>query len=117
MFTYCNYIFLGIYLLGDHMTLIKNSSIKKLTLSIFATLYLIFFIFTILNLYSYSKYESLKTEKLIKNFNLSLSKQISEKINSISDVSKYPLLIPEISNLHNILRSDNVLDINNYNYL
>ncbi|WP_343009379.1 sensor histidine kinase [Clostridium celatum] len=99
------------------MTLIKNSSIKKLTLSIFATLYLIFFIFTILNLYSYSKYESLKTEKLIKNFNLSLSKQISEKINSISDVSKYPLLIPEISNLHNILRSDNVLDINNYNYL
>jgi len=95
----------------------KNSSIKKLTLYIFTMIYLIFFLLTTLNLYSYSKYEFNKTEKLIKTFNSSLSQQITEKINSILDVSKYPLLMPEIDTLHNILKTNENYEINNYNYL
>jgi len=95
----------------------KNLSIKKLSLIIFSILYFIFFIITSLNLYSYSKYEFSKTEKLIKNFNTSLSQQFVEKINNISDVSKYPLLIPEIDNLHSILTSNTPYDISKYNYL
>lgn len=95
----------------------KNSSIKKLTLYIFTMIYLIFFLLTTLNLYSYSRYEFNKTEKLIKTFNSSLSQQITEKINSILDVSKYPLLMPEIDTLHNILKTNENYEINNYNYL
>ena len=95
----------------------KNLSIKKLTLIIFTGLYLIFLLFTTFNLYSYSKYESNKTEKLIKNFSISFSNQIEEKINNISDVSKYPLLIPEINTLHQILRDNETFKITNYNYL
>lgn len=95
----------------------KNLSIKKLTLIIFTCLYLIFLLFTTFNLYSYSKYEYNKTEKLIKNFNISFSNQIEEKINNISDVSKYPLLIPEINTLHQILRDNETFKITNYNYL
>lgn len=95
----------------------KTLSIKKLTLYIFTFMYLIFFLITTFNLYIYSKQEFNKTEKLIKNFNTSLSQQISEKINSISDVSKYPLLIPEINTLHTILKENTEYKINNYNYL
>lgn len=95
----------------------KDISIKKLTLFIFIITYIIFFIITSLNLYSYSSYEFNKTEKLIKNFNISLSQQIIEKLNSISDASKYPLLIPEIDDLHSILSADRAYDINGYNYL
>lgn len=95
----------------------KNLSIKKLTLITFTCLYLFFLIFTTFNLYSYSKYEYNKTEKLIKNFNISFSNQIEEKINNISDVSKYPLLIPEINTLHQILRDNETFKITNYNYL
>lgn len=95
----------------------KNSSIKKLTLYIFTMIYLIFFLLTTLNLYTYSRYEFNKTEKLIKTFNSSLSQQITEKINSILDVSKYPLLMPEIDTLHNILKTNENYEINNYNYL
>ncbi|MCR1951123.1 MULTISPECIES: sensor histidine kinase [unclassified Clostridium] len=95
----------------------KNLSIKKLTLIIFTCLYLIFLLVTTFNLYSYSKYEFNKTEKLIKNFNISFSNQIEEKINTISDVSKYPLLIPEISTLHQTLRDTENFQISHYNYL
>ena len=95
----------------------KNISIKKLTLLIFIIMYIIFFIITSLNLYSYSKYEFNKTEKLIENFNVSLTQQIVEKVNNISDVSKYPLLIPEIDTFHSILSADRAYNINEYNYL
>ena len=95
----------------------KSLSIKKLTIYIFTIMFLFFFLLTTLNLYSYSRYEFNKTEKLLKNFNVSLSQQITEKINSILDVSKYPLLIPEINILHNILKTNENYEINNYNYL
>lgn len=95
----------------------KDLSIKKLTIYIFTTIYLIFILLTSLNFYSYSRYEFNKTEKLIKNSNASLSQQITEKINTILDISKYPLLIPEIDKLHNILKTNENYEINNYNYL
>lgn len=97
--------------------LYRNLSIKKLTLIIFIIMYLIFLIITSLNLYSYSNYEFNKTEKLIKNFNISLSQQITQKIANILDVSKYPLIIPEIDTLNNILLADNSYTIEQYNYL
>ncbi|MDS0524828.1 histidine kinase [Clostridium sp. SHJSY1] len=99
------------------MKLNRNLSIKKLTLIIFSIMYTIFFIITSINLYSYSKYEFSKTEKLIKNYNISLSQQLTEKINNISNVSKYPLLIPEIDNLHSILSANKSFSISDYNYL
>jgi two-component system sensor histidine kinase YesM len=80
-------------------------------------MYSIFFIITSLNLYSYSNYEFNKTEKLIRNYNTSLSQQFTEKINNISNVSKYPLLVPEIDRLHSILSANKSYDINEYNYL
>lgn len=95
----------------------KNMSIKKTTLLIFAIMYAIFFALTTYNLYSYSSSEFSKTEKLVKNFNTSLSNQIFEKCNSISDVSKYPLIIPEIDKLHTILTNTEPYDITEYNYL
>ena len=95
----------------------KDLSIKKLTIYIFTIIYLIFILLTSLNFYSYSRYEFNKTEKLIKNSNTSLSQQITEKINTILDISKYPLLIPEIDKLHNILKTNENYEINNYNYL
>ncbi|GAA0752799.1 sensor histidine kinase [Clostridium sartagoforme] len=99
------------------MNYFKKLSIKKFTLFIFTFLYAIFLIVTAFNLYSYSKYEFNKTEKLIKNFNISITNQIKEKLNNISDVSKYPLLIPEIDNLHTILKNNETFKIDNYNYL
>lgn len=95
----------------------KFLSIKKLTIYIFTIIFLFFFLLTTLNLYSYSRYEFNKTEKLLKNINVSLSQQITEKINSILDVSKYPLLIPEINILHNILKVNESYNIDKYNYL
>jgi two-component system sensor histidine kinase YesM len=95
----------------------NNASIKRLTLMIFLVMHILFFIITTLSLYSYSKYEFEKTEKLIKNFDTSLSQQISEKLTSFSDISKYPLLIPDIDKLHEILLSNKVNDIEQYNYL
>ena len=95
----------------------KHLSIKKLTIFILIFMYIIYFIATSLNLYSYSKYEFSKTEKVIKNFNSSLSYQIAEKINNISDVSKYPLLIPETEKLNAILSDNNGTEITDYNYL
>lgn len=95
----------------------KNLSIKKLTLIIFIIMYILFFIITSVNLYSYSNYEFNKTEKLIKNFNISLSQQITQKVNTILDVSKYPLIIPEIDTLNSILLSDKSYSIDDYNYL
>ena len=94
----------------------KNLSIKKLTIFILIFMYIIYFIATSLNLYSYSKYEFNKTEKVVKNFNSSLTQQITEKINNISDVSKYPLLIPEVDKLNAILNND-ANEIADYNYL
>ncbi|MGG7143151.1 sensor histidine kinase [Clostridium nigeriense] len=95
----------------------KYLSIKKLTIYIFTIIYLIFFLLTTLNLYYYSKSEFNKTEKLIKNSNTSLSQQITEKINNILDISKYPLLIPEIDRLHDILKTNENYNIDNYNFL
>lgn len=99
------------------MLISKQLSIKKITLIIFTVMYLLFFIITSLNLYSYSSYESQKTENLIVNFNTGLSNQITEKLANISDVSKYPLLIPEISKLHDILTKNTNYKIEDYNYL
>ncbi|MGN0143499.1 MAG: sensor histidine kinase [Clostridium sp.] len=95
----------------------KQLSIKKLTLLIFSLMYIVFFIITSLNLFSYSKYEFNKTEKLIKNFNIGLSNQITQKISNIIDVSKYPLIIPDIDSLNEILTSNNSYSIDEYNYL
>ena len=94
-----------------------NLSIKRLTIFILIFMYVIYFLATSLNLYSYSKYEFNKTEKVVKNFNSSLSQQIIEKLNNISDVSKYPLLIPEVSKLNAILNDNNNSEITDYNYL
>src|SRR5690242_9644363 len=104
-------------MVGELMSFYKTISIKKLTLFIFVFMYIIFFIITGFNLYSYSNYEFNKTEKLIKNFNISLSQQIIEKFSNISDISKYPLLIPDTDTLHNILSADKYYDISDYNYL
>ncbi|EOR20337.1 multi-sensor signal transduction histidine kinase, partial [Clostridium sartagoforme AAU1] len=105
-------------IIGGYMRIIsKDLSIKKLTIYIFTIIYLIFILLTSLNFYFYSRYEFNKTEKLIKNSNTSLSQQITEKINTILDISKYPLLIPEIDKLHNILKTNENYEINNYNYL
>lgn len=95
----------------------KNLSIKKLTLIIFTVMYIIFLLITGMNLYSYSKYEFNKTEKLICNYNTSLSQQINQKLNNVIDVSKYPLIIPEIDKVHNILTNESEYNINDYNYL
>lgn len=95
----------------------KNLSIKKLTLIIFTVMYIIFLLITGMNLYSYSKYEFNKTEKLICNYNTSLSQQINQKLNNVIDVSKYPLIIPEIDKVHNILANESEYNINDYNYL
>lgn len=104
--------------IGDFMNFIKKDfSIKKLTLIIFIVMYILFFIITTLNLYSYSKYEFSKTEKLIKNFNIGLTKQLDQKIDTILDVSKYPLIIPEIDEVNQILLSDKSYSIDEYNYL
>lgn len=100
------------------MKFLKNDlSIKKLTLLIFIIMYVLFFIVTTLNLYSYSEYEFAKTEKLIKNFNISLTKQINQKIDTVLDVSKYPLIIPEIDTVNKILQLDKPYSIDEYNYL
>ena len=95
----------------------KQLSIKKLTLLIFSLMYIILFLITSLNLFSYSKYEFNKTEKLIKNTNIGLSNQIEQKIGNIIDVSKYPLIIPDINHLNTILSSNNSYSIDDYNYL
>ena len=95
----------------------KNLSIKQLTIFIFIFMYIVYFIVTSFNLYWYSKYEFNKTEKVVKNFNSSLSQQITEKLNNISDVSKYPLFIPEIDKLNTILSDNNGSGITDYNYL
>ena len=94
----------------------KNNSIKKTTIMIFSIMYSIFFILTSINLYFYSYYEFKKTEKLINNSNLNLSQQITEKIDNILNVSKYPLIIPETDKLNSIL-SNISYSINDYNYL
>ena len=99
------------------MILDKNLSIKKLTILIFIIMYSLFFIMTIINLYSYSRYEFSKNDKLIKNFNTTLSQQLYEKFNNFSEVSKSPLIIPEIDKLHSTLTSDEKYDIADYNYL
>ncbi|MDU5176655.1 MAG: sensor histidine kinase, partial [Clostridium sp.] len=99
------------------MKINRDLSIKKLTLLIFLSIYIIFLIVTAVNLYSYSRYEFNKTEKLIKNFNLSLSTQITQKLDNIIDVSKYPLIIPDIEKLNTTLSNNNTYDIEQYNYL
>lgn len=94
-----------------------NLSIKRLTLIIIILAYSSFFLITSFNLQSYADYEFTRTEKLIKNFNTTLSEQIVEKVNNISSVSKYPLLLPEMNTLNSILSSNDSYDINSYNYL
>ncbi|MBE6063746.1 MAG: sensor histidine kinase [Clostridium butyricum] len=97
--------------------LINNISIKKLTLCIFIVMYIIFLSITGINLYSYSQYEFNKTEKLICNYNTNLSQQINQKIDGVIDVSKYPLIIPEIDKVHDILNKGDNYNISDYNYL
>lgn len=99
------------------MILKKDMSIKRITILVFLIMYALFFLMTSVNLYSYSKYEFNKTNKVIKNFNTTLSQQIYEKFNNLSDVSKYPLIIPDIEKLHYILTSNEKYEINDYNYL
>lgn len=96
----------------------KNDiSIKRTTILVFIIMYSLFFLITSINLYSYSQYEFSKTNKVIKNFNTTLSQQIYEKFNNLSDVSKYPLIIPDIDKLHSILTSNEKYEIDDYNYL
>lgn len=95
----------------------KQLSIKKLTLLIFSLMYIVLFLITSLNIFSYSKYEFNKTEKMIKNTNIGLSNQIEQKIGNIIDVSKYPLIIPDIDHLNEVLNSNNSYSIDDYNYL
>lgn len=96
----------------------KNDiSIKRTTILVFIIMYSLFFLMTSINLYSYSQYEFSKTNKVIKNFNTTLSQQIYEKFNNLSDVSKYPLIIPDIDKLHSTLTSNEKYEINDYNYL
>lgn len=96
---------------------IRKLSIKKLTLFIFIIMYIIFFIITSINLYSFSSYEFNKTEKLIKNINSNLSEQIEQKLNTLIDISKYPLIIPETEKLNSILNSSTNYTIDDYNFL
>ena len=79
------------------MILKNDISIKRTTILVFIIMYALFFLMTSINLYSYSQYEFSKTNKVIKNFNTTLSQQIYEKFNNLSDVSKYPLIIPDIN--------------------
>lgn len=95
----------------------KYLSIKSLTIIILCIIYFIFFIATSINLYVYSKSELSKTEKLIETSNNSLSKQIQQKINSYLDISKYPLLLPNINELNEILLQNKNYNINEYNFL
>jgi len=99
------------------MILKNDISIKRTTILVFIIMYALFFLITSINLYSYSQYEFSKTNKVIKNFNTTLSQQIYEKFNNLSDVSKYPLIIPDIDKLHSILTSNEKYEINDYNYL
>lgn len=99
------------------MILKNDISIKRTTILVFIIMYSLFFLMTSINLYSYSQYEFSKTNKVIKNFNTTLSQQIYEKFNNLSDVSKYPLIIPDIDKLHSILTSSEKYEINDYNYL
>ena len=99
------------------MILKNDISIKRTTILVFIIMYALFFLMTSINLYSYSQYEFSKTNKVIKNFNTTLSQQIYEKFNNLSDVSKYPLIIPDIDKLHSILTSNEKYEINDYNYL
>ena len=99
------------------MILKNDISIKRTTILVFIIMYALFFLMTSINPYSYSQYEFSKTNKVIKNFNTTLSQQIYEKFNNLSDVSKYPLIIPDIDKLHSILTSNEKYEINDYNYL
>lgn len=99
------------------MILKNDISIKRTTILVFIIMYALFFLMTSINLYSYSQYEFSKTNKVIKNFNTTLSQQIYEKFNNLSDVSKYPLIIPDIDKVHSILTSNEKYEINDYNYL
>lgn len=100
------------------MTVIKKDlSIKKLTLLIFLSIYSVFLIVTSINLYSYTRYEYSKTEKMIKNFNINISTQITQKINNVIDISKFPLIIPDTDKLNGILSINNTYNIEQYNYL
>ncbi|MBE6050717.1 MAG: sensor histidine kinase [Clostridium sp.] len=99
------------------MNLTKELSIKKLSLLIFIIMYIIFFFLTSYNLYSYSEYESNKTDKIMKNLNSNISKQVTEKINAIFNVSKFPLLIPDITKLHKTLDTNSITTIEDINYL
>ena len=95
----------------------KNLSIKKLTIYIFSIIYILYFLITSISLYAYSKFEFNRSKLLIDNSNTILSQQIGEIINNISDVSKYPLLTPQIDDLYDILYQKENYEIISYNYL
>ena len=64
------------------MFLNKNLPIKKITILTFLVMYSLFFVMTTINLYTHSQYEFSKNDKVIKNFNITLSQQIYEKFNN-----------------------------------
>lgn len=95
----------------------KDLPIKKLTIIILCIIYTIFFVATSINLYVYSRSELSKTENLVEGSNNSLSSQIQQKISSYLDISKYPLLLPNINDLNEILLKNKSYNINEYNSL
>lgn len=94
-----------------------NLSIKKLNLIIFLVVYLIFFIISLINFLIYNTHEYNKSEKIITGYNESFTQQITGRINSLISTSKYPLLLPDLSDLNSILTSNKPLSTDDYNYL
>ncbi len=96
---------------------LKNTSIKKLTLFIFIIIYILFFIITSINIYSFSSYEFKRTEKIIENNTQNVSGQIEQKLNTCIDISKYPLIIPETDKLTSILSNNKPYTITELNFI
>lgn len=92
-------------------------SIKKSALLTFLIIYFTFLLFSFFNLYIYNQHEISKKENIIENYTITLSNHIEDKLLSISNVSKYPLLIPDIDKLNSVLKNNSSFQINNYNYL
>lgn len=100
--------------LGVTVLINRNLSIKKLNLIIFLVVYSIFFIISLVNFLIYNSSEYTRNQKIITGYNESSTNQISSRINSLVSTSKYPLLLPDISELNSILTSENSLSTNNY---
>ena len=62
------------------MFLNKNLPIKKITILTFLVMYSLFFVMTTINLYTHSQYEFSKNDKVIKNFNITLSNKFMKNL-------------------------------------